>query len=259
MKKWILGALVAIVVTAAGAGIYNHYANAQAAAEVQAAAAGAGNGANQEGRTGQGAIVRGQAQPDAAAGLRSGDSLDVSPPQGQVGTPVEDPAAQGGRWGLAAQDPAAQDPAAAAGPALTAAQGGGYGRGRGGQGRQGRAAGGNPAAVPGLGEPTGPLEPDPQNGMQEWVTLAGTVSAYAPPYFDLVTQDGQTVPVQIGNQNYLSSLGLNLQDGSQVTVVGFWETTGSFAVGQLTLAESGQTFTFRDELGRPLWSGGAAR
>jgi hypothetical protein len=103
---------------------------------------------------------------------------------------------------------------------------------------------------------TGTGVPDPQNGFSEWVTYSGTVSAYAAPNFTLLTDDGQSLAVQLGNLNYVSSLGLNLQDGDAVTVTGFVDPDGALAVGQITLAATGETFTLRGEQGRPMWAGG---
>lgn len=99
--------------------------------------------------------------------------------------------------------------------------------------------------------------PNPQNGMSELLTFTGTVSNVAAPNFTLTTSDGQTIPAQLGNLNYLTSIGLTLSEGETVTVVGYWDTSASFAVQQITLASTGQTYSLRDNLGRPLWRGGA--
>jgi hypothetical protein len=97
--------------------------------------------------------------------------------------------------------------------------------------------------------------PNPQNGLTEWITLQGVVSNYAAPNFTLTTSEGQAIAVQLGNLNYLSTLGLSLKDTDQVTLTGYYDPSGSFAVGTLTLDATGQTFTFRDESGRPAWRG----
>ena len=98
--------------------------------------------------------------------------------------------------------------------------------------------------------------PAPQNGLTEWVTFSGVVSDYVAPKFALLTQDGQSIPAELGNSNYVSGLGLALQNGDAVTVTGFWDTNGGLALKSLTLDNTGQTFAFRDDLGRPLWAGG---
>lgn len=99
--------------------------------------------------------------------------------------------------------------------------------------------------------------PSPQNGLTDWVTLQGTISEIANPGFTLLTTDGQSVAVELGNQNYVAGLGLTLAVGDEVTLVGFNDPGGAFTVGQLTLAATGQTFALRNEMGRPLWAGGA--
>jgi hypothetical protein len=85
--------------------------------------------------------------------------------------------------------------------------------------------------------------------------VQGVVSNYAAPNFTLTTSDGQAIAVQLGNLNYLSTLGLSLKEGDSVTLTGYYDPSGSFAVGTLTLDNTGQTFTLRDESGRPAWRG----
>ncbi|MEN8171502.1 MAG: hypothetical protein ABFS03_01335 [Chloroflexota bacterium] len=120
---------------------------------------------------------------------------------------------------------------------------GNRGNGKGGNGNRGANRGGGENA-------------DPQNGLVEWVTFHGTVSDYAAPYFTLTNDDGQTLPAQLGDLGFVEGLGLYLEDGDVVSLTGYWDASGGFAVGIITLDETGQSFTLRDELGRPLWSGG---
>ena len=99
--------------------------------------------------------------------------------------------------------------------------------------------------------------PQPQNGMTSVVSYTGWVSAYAAPEFTLLTADGQAILVQLGNQGYAESLGLTLQDGEEVTVTGFIDSSGALAVTSITLQSTGQTYTLRDSAtGRPSWAGG---
>lgn len=121
---------------------------------------------------------------------------------------------------------------------------GGRGRGR------GRAAETSP------GQSTGQVAPDPQNGFQEWQTFQGTIGDYAAPNFTLILEDGTSIPAQLGNLSFVDSLGLVLQPDQVVTVTGYYDPSGSLAVGQITLESSGETFTLRDDLGRPVWGGG---
>lgn len=129
-------------------------------------------------------------------------------------------------------------------PAVQPGKGNGNG---GGYGRHGINANGNNSAY---------ATPNPQNGMTELVTFQGVVSAYVPPSFSLKTSDGQVIPVELGNLNYITKIGLTVKDGDMVTVTGFWDQTGGFTVQQIILENSGQTFQLRDNLGRPLWRGG---
>lgn len=154
----------------------------------------------------------------------------------QAGAQVVGAAAQ------AAGVPAVNDPAAAFSPQANAGGGNAWGR------SQNRAANVDPGSRT-VGEP------NPQNGLTEWVTYSGTVTAYSGAQFTLVTADGQSIPAEPGNISYQSEIGLALQDGEAVTVTGFWDANGGLALGSLTLDSTGETFTFRDELGRPLWSG----
>jgi hypothetical protein len=85
------------------------------------------------------------------------------------------------------------------------------------------------------------------------------VSDYNPPALTLLTGDGNAIPIQLGNQAFLSNLGLEFQDGDTVTITGYWDSNGEFAAGQITLDATGESFTLRDDLGRPLWGGGPNR
>ena len=93
--------------------------------------------------------------------------------------------------------------------------------------------------------------------MTELVTYSGTVSAYVMPQFTLLTSDGQAILTQLGNQSYVASLGLVLQDGDAVTVTGFIDASGALAVTSITIQSTGVTYTLRDVAsGRPAWAGG---
>jgi hypothetical protein len=85
-------------------------------------------------------------------------------------------------------------------------------------------------------------------------TISGTVSAYDLVTLTVLTSDGQTTAVQLGNAQYAQSIGFNPQIGSSVTITGFPGYQGLFSAISVTV--NGGTYTFRDELGRPLWAGG---
>ena len=129
----------------------------------------------------------------------------------------------------------------------TAGQGGGGYRG----GQNGSSAG-NSAAVP--APSVGSYLPQPQADISGASTIIGTVSAYDTVNLTILTSDGQTIVVQLGNSFYSQSLGFNLQIGQNVTVVGFPGDQGLFSA--ISIKVDGQVYAFRDELGRPLWAGG---
>ena len=129
----------------------------------------------------------------------------------------------------------------------TAGQGGGGYRG----GQNGSSAG-NSAAVP--APSVGSYLPQPQADISGASTIIGTVSAYDTVNLTILTSDGQTIVVQLGNSFYSQSLGFNLQIGQNVTVVGFPGDQGLFSA--ISIKVDGQVYAFHDELGRPLWAGG---
>jgi len=224
LKKLIVGALAAIVVTAVGVSVYNALAGSipQKTAQVQSAA-----------------VTTQATTATTAQGLGQGNGPAWQSNKNENQVAIQE-TSQGSQANLANSNQAGQ------GNGTTQGQGQGY---------RGGGRGGNNANTSQAG--TG--IPAPQNGFQEWVTLSGTVSSYVPPNFTLLISDGQSIEAQLGNLSYVSSLGLELQEGQQVSLTGYYDPSGSLAVGQITLTDSGQTFELRDELGRPLWAGGPSR
>lgn len=240
-KKALIAVLAAIVITAVSVGAYNLITARAATNNTQntalAAVDSAHNGTPQSG-TANSTVVGPQWQNNTA-------------PNGNLQAGAANSTMGGPRW----QNSAPQDGSNAVGQPSS----GGQGRGRQGGGNSGNSNSGNGNRGNGAGNqaqnnPAG--TPAPQNGLQEWVTFSGEVSNYTANLFTLVTPDGQQIPVQLGSQNYISGLGLSLQDGDPVTVVGFWETVDTFTAGTLTLDATGAVISLRDEVGRPLWAGG---
>jgi hypothetical protein len=87
-------------------------------------------------------------------------------------------------------------------------------------------------------------------------TVQGTVSAYQYGTLTIVTTDGQIMGIELGNQNYTTTLGFVPQVGDSVTVYGFPSAEGLFSAITVTVDSTGQVFTFRDLGGRPSWAGG---
>jgi hypothetical protein len=197
---------------------------------------------------------------NVVAGSNNSDQSNLTSSDTASVAPLADPQAStraqgnGSEAGVASQGSGWQSGSAT----QNAGQGNRYGQngqGQGGQGQGGRGQGQGQAASQGAGAQQG--VPNPQAAQNETVTLNGVVSNYAAPNFTLITDDGQSVAVQLGNQRYVSNQGIVLQEGEAVTLVGFYETSDSFAVSQITLDASGQTIALRDlTTGRPLWAGG---
>jgi hypothetical protein len=119
------------------------------------------------------------------------------------------------------------------------------GQGFGGQGKgQGQ---GNGSGVP---------QAQAQANLASAKTVHGTVSAYNYGTLTVQTDDGKSLGVQLGNQNYATSLGFAPQVGEGLTVYGFTGDQGSFTAITVTM-DSGKVYTFRDAAtGRPAWAGG---
>lgn len=178
-------------------------------------------------------------QPEWAGGSQmAGNDLSATPSH----TP-QAAGAQNGGQGYGQQ---------AAGNAAQAQGQGAQGQGGGGNGYQG---GRNPN-FQGGGNHTGTGNGTPQATAPEWVTLHGTVSDVTPMDFLLTLEDGSALRVDSGNQYFLKTLGLTLQGGESVTIIGYWMETDFFVAAQIT-PDGGTTYVLRDEFGRPLWSGGS--
>lgn len=90
----------------------------------------------------------------------------------------------------------------------------------------------------------------------ELITYHGEVVAYEYGTLTLLTDDGITVGVATGNQNYSLSIGFVPTVGETVTVTGYQNPEGLISAATITLDSSGVVFTFRGEAGRPGWAGG---
>ena len=121
-------------------------------------------------------------------------------------------------------------------------QGQGQGQGNGGGQGQGRGNG------QGQGGGTG------QANIASATTIHGTVTSFDGFGFGMTKDDGQVLYVQLGNSNYIQSIGFAPQTGTGATVNGFIGDQGSYTAITVTL-DSGQVYTFRDTNGRPMWAG----
>ena len=87
------------------------------------------------------------------------------------------------------------------------------------------------------------------------LTLSGVVNVFDATRFEVLTDDGQIIPIEVGNVRYNQSIGFAPLIGERVHVDGFWDTNGGFSAVTVTLEASGRVFPFRDASGHPLWAG----
>jgi hypothetical protein len=114
-----------------------------------------------------------------------------------------------------------------------------------GQGNGGGQGGGN-----GLGSGSG------QANIAGATTVHGTVVSFDQMGLSLTLDDGSAFYVQLGNSRYSQSIGFAPQVGDGITVNGFPGDQGLYSAITVTLDSTAQTYSFRDETGRPLWAGG---
>jgi len=98
-------------------------------------------------------------------------------------------------------------------------------------------------------------EPVAQGAQGDPWQATGTVTAVDDFGFDLATENGKTVYIELGPPDYWQSQGIDLAVGQTVTVDGSLNE-GMIHASQVTLPDS-QVLQVRSESGQPLWSGGA--
>jgi len=96
----------------------------------------------------------------------------------------------------------------------------------------------------------------PQADISAAVTVHGIINSYDTMGMSFTTDDGQAVYVDTGNPRYSQSLGFAPVAGEGVTVVMFHGDQGVNSAITITMDATGITYTFRNELGQPLWIGG---
>ncbi|MBN1304924.1 MAG: hypothetical protein JXA13_10855 [Anaerolineales bacterium] len=90
----------------------------------------------------------------------------------------------------------------------------------------------------------------------EITTVSGVINSYEYRTITVAASAGESIVVQLGSSYYAESIGFFPQVGEQAAITGFYDTQGMFSAITITLDASGQTYAFRDDTGRPLWSGG---
>lgn len=109
----------------------------------------------------------------------------------------------------------------------------------------------------GNGQSNASGNPQAQANLALAQTFHGTVSDYTYGALTIKADDGQSIGVQVGNQNYATSLGFAPAVGDGLTVTAFpGDQAGLLSAISVTM-DSGSTYTFRDTAtGRPSWAGG---
>lgn len=182
-------------------------------------------------------------RPDDASVAQSGVGYN----QGNKGNEGQGNGSQGGGRnqgeavaGLGRQGGGSQGEGQGQGQA--AAEQGGQGFGGGGGSGKGREEAGE---VNGEGLADHPSE--------AWTTLTGPVVTFEGD--TLVVQTGEgSVAVHLGPEWYWEAEGINIADGQQVEVTGFYEDD-SFEATRVGNLDTGAVVTLRDETGRPMWAG----
>jgi hypothetical protein len=88
--------------------------------------------------------------------------------------------------------------------------------------------------------------------LHTWVSLVMVVTFEGDT---LVVQTGEgSVAVHLGPEWYWEAEGINIADGQQVEVTGFYEDD-SFEATRVENLDTGAVVTLRDETGRPMWAG----
>jgi len=122
---------------------------------------------------------------------------------------------------------------------------GGGGQGNGGQGNGGQ---GSSSSSTGSGVP--------QANITGISTVHGVVNSIDLTGMSVTLDDGTSLYVQLGNSRYNQSIGFAPQAGEGVTISGFPGDQGLYSAITVTTDSTGQTYSFRDANGRPLWAGG---
>ncbi len=127
---------------------------------------------------------------------------------------------------------------------------GGQGQGQGGQGQGQGAMQGQGQGAQGQGGGVGMAD------ISGATTVHGVVTSFDGFGFGMTTDGGTTMYVQLGNYNFVQSLGFAPAAGTGVTVYGFTGDQGNFTAITVTIDGTGQVYAFREATGRPAWAGG---
>lgn len=95
---------------------------------------------------------------------------------------------------------------------------------------------------------------------EDWVQEDATVKSVDDTQIVLVLSDGITEIVIEGRQlAYLLDNDFVLAEGDTLTLSGFFDLNGFFAIGEIFVVETSESITLRNDAGLPLWAGGPGR
>lgn len=89
---------------------------------------------------------------------------------------------------------------------------------------------------------------------EEWITVAGTVTAVDASTLTMQTQTGEMLTMQLGSASFVQEQGVTFAPGDAISVLGFWQGT-EFRAGDITKLATGERLMLLDPNGRPLWGG----
>ena len=96
----------------------------------------------------------------------------------------------------------------------------------------------------------------PQANVSGAITVHGVVNSYDGMGISFTADDGQVLYVDTGNMRYSQSLGFAPVAGEGLTVVMFYGDQGVNSAISVTMDATGMTYSFRSDIGQPLWAGG---
>lgn len=96
--------------------------------------------------------------------------------------------------------------------------------------------------------------PEIQVAADQWVTITGTLTAVSRGNFTVLTDDGQSLRVQLGRPDFATEQGVSFAAGDEVSILGYWEGA-QFRAGEVTQISTGLRLMLLDPNGRPLWAG----
>lgn len=128
-------------------------------------------------------------------------------------------------------------------------QGGSHGNGNSNAG-QGNANAGAQSATNGV------PQVQAQTSVAGATTIHGVVVGYDLSGLNVTLDDGTALYVQLGSSRYNQSIGFAPVTGEGVTIVGFPGDQGFYTAISVTLDSTAQVYSFRTDLGQPMWAGG---